>query len=362
MSRPDTPLTPDEIAELGALLAPERPQPSEVFATRLDARVADRFAGPRPVRARTGAIQPGIGRRLRGALHGPRGFALAGAISIALVGVVLALSSGAGPRGRGTSATSSDAAAGVASSSEAARAPSGIAAPAASGVRKVEQSADLRLGAPADRIDGVARAVLAEVADVGGIVDRSNVTTGSDADGPGASFVLRIPSARLQEALGALSRVPHAHVLSRSDDTTDVNERFVSLRRALANERAERDGLLRALRAATSEQETLRLKARLDVLERAIATSEHAQRGLNARIAYSRVALTVDAEDGGGSGGHRFTPARALHDAGHVLSVTAGVILIAAAVLVPFALLLALAWPFLRVRRRRRREQALDAV
>jgi hypothetical protein len=312
------------------------------------------------VRAHPDATRPGIGRRLRAALHGPRGLAFAGALAVALVGMFLVLRSAGSIES--TSVTHDTAAPGVIAPSSASSAESAAASAPNPGARKVEQSAELFLGAPADRIDGVARAVLAEVAEVGGIVDRSNVTTGSDADASGASFVLRIPSARLQEALGALSRLPHAHMLSRSDDTTDVNERFVSLRRALANERAERDGLLRALRAATSEQETLRLKARLDVLERTIATSERAQRGLNARIAYSRVALTVDAEDGGGSGGHSFTPRRALHDAGHVLSVTAGVILIAAAVLVPFVLLLALAWPFLRVRRRRQREQALDVV
>src|SRR3569832_74914 len=93
MSRPDAPLTDDEIAELGALLAPARPQPSAVFATRLDARVADRFAGPRPARAGRGATPPGRGRRLRPALHGPRGFALAGALAVALVSVVLVLRS-----------------------------------------------------------------------------------------------------------------------------------------------------------------------------------------------------------------------------------------------------------------------------
>jgi hypothetical protein len=64
----------------------------------------------------------------------------------------------------------------------------------------------------------------------------------------------------------------------------------------------------------------------------------------------------------GGDGGGGFTPAPALHDAGRLLAVTGGVVVIAAAALVPLAVVLALAWPAARVLRRRRRDQALDGV
>ncbi len=53
------------------------------------------------------------------------------------------------------------------------------------------------------------------------------------------------------------------------------------------------------------------------------------------------------ADDGSG-GGASFTPGSALHDAGRVLAVTAGVIVIAAAALVPVVLLALLAWPLAR--------------
>ncbi|MBV8946498.1 MAG: hypothetical protein JOZ95_13825, partial [Solirubrobacterales bacterium] len=49
-------------------------------------------------------------------------------------------------------------------------------------------------------------------------------------------------------------------------------------------------------------------------------------------------------------------------DAGRVLTVAAGVVLIALAVLSPLALLAALAWWVGSTVRRRRREQALDAA
>ena len=201
--------------------------------------------------------------------------------------------------------------------------------------------------------------MLGVVAHAGGIVNQSSVATNSDTDAS-ARFELRIPAARLQGTLAELSKLPHAHVLSRSDDSVNVNQAYVSLRRRLANAKAERSGLLRALAAATTEDETLRLKARLDAVEATIARTERAQRGLNRQIDYSRVELTVGAEQGNGGGG-AFTPGRAFHDAGRVLAVTAGVIVIAAAALVPVLVLLALGWPLAIALRRRRHEQALDA-
>jgi hypothetical protein len=61
-------------------------------------------------------------------------------------------------------------------------------------------------------------------------------------------------------------------------------------------------------------------------------------------------------------GGGAWTPRDALHDAGRVLEVAGGVLLIAAAALAPLALLAALALLGARVLRRRRREGALDGA
>ena len=78
-------------------------------------------------------------------------------------------------------------------------------------------------------------------------------------------------------------------------------------------------------------------------------------------IAFSRITLDVQAQEPPVRHG-AFTPGRGLHDAGRVLAVTVGVIAIAAAALVPLAIVLACAWPLARALRRRRREQALDAA
>ena len=231
------------------------------------------------------------------------------------------------------------------------------------GGRLVERSATLTLGAPAARVDDVAQDVLSVVARFDGVVDQSSVVASRGRNL--ARFTLRLPSGRLGDALDELSHLPDAHVVSRSDDTIDVNRQVVSLRRQLENRRAERAGLLHALANVTSETEALRLRTRLDAVERLLGRLEAQQRALHGRIAYSPVLLTVQAQRGGvggGSSGGDLTPGRALHAAGRVLLVTAGVIVIGAAALVPLALLLALGWPLALALRRRRREQALDAA
>lgn len=349
-----------QLAELATLLVAEAPRPSTSFAASLDARVARRF--PAPARAPTSRA-----RRL------PLVPAFAGVALTAVLALLVAfnaLDRGSGGGGGGDMATSSggaaeapalDSGAGSASSAPDAGAPAAApesAPPAAS--RKVEQSSTVELGAPTDKVDDVAQGVLGVVDRNRGIVDESTVAT--RADGGEASFRLRIPAARLQAALGQLSRLPDAHVLSRTDDTLDVNQTYVSVRRKLDGAEAERTGLLRALERTTDDAERDRLKVRLDAVERRVAALQRSQRALDRRVDYSRVDLTVRATaDDDGSGGGGFTPGSALHDAGRVLAVTAGVIVIAAAALVPVALLALLAWPLARAARRRRREQALDA-
>src|SRR5215218_9779521 len=379
--RRDAP-TPEELAELGTLLVAERPRPSQLFAAELDARVAARFAGPRPGGAgsRAGARSAGR-RRWQALLERPIVPAAATALAVGLVALVVALSGGGavdsinrdGPqRVPTTGDTASSTSGGSALSQERAAADEAAPAPQAQAVaptagdtaaRKVERTASIELGTDADRVDDVAQGVLGVVGRYDGIVDESSVQSG--ATGGTAQFQLRIPAVRLQPALAALSRVPDTHVLARTDDTIDVNQAYVSVRRRLTNARAERAGVVRALANADTEDETLRLRARLDALERTIAEVERAQRALDRRVDYSRVSVAVR---GGADGGTvpvdngSFTLGDAAHDALRVLEVAAGVIVIAAAALLPAALLAALVWPLTRTIRRRSRELALNAA
>ena len=76
------------------------------------------------------------------------------------------------------------------------------------------------------------------------------------------------------------------------------------------------------------------------------------------------VSVTIDADralaDGDDAGG--WSLGDAVDDAGKVLSVTAGVLLVSAAVLGPLAILAALIWLGTRAAARLRRERALDAA
>lgn len=371
--------------ELGVLLAPERPRPREAFAAELDARVAARFP-PRPrVRRRPALRSVALLRRPL--------LPAAGVLAAALAALVVALGSGGGgglPHGApakvpetaagGGGAATSDAVSGLSKTfaNEGAQAsplhapappsrafmrvpgPPILAPQAATPLgsrRKVERDASVELGTSPQHVDDVAQDVLGAVARFDGIVDQSSVQTG--AGGGSAQFQLRIPAARLQPALAALSQLPDAHVLARTDDTRDVNQGYVSLRRRLADARAERAGVLRALANASTAGAAQRLRVRLQMLDFTIANAERSQRALDRRVDYSRVGVAVRA-DAGGDGSGAFTIGRAGHDALRVLEVAVGVVVIAAAALLPVALLAALAWPLARAVRRRRREEALS--
>lgn len=379
-------MRPDVPDELTTLLAGECPTPSPAYAAALDAWVADGFEGPRP-----GARPAVPSHRRRWAWRWPAAPALATALA-GLVAVVVALNVGGGttraPTTRKPAATSGGgrleglpAPHGAAldalranarplqpaarTFSNEAAAPTtamptatALSRPLFGAARKVVQTSAIELGAPADRIDDVAQEVLQVVTSYDGIVDRSIVTSGADGN---AHFELRLPSAGLQPALGALSRLPHAHVISRTDDVQDVNQPYVTLRRRIADARAERAGMLRALAAATTAEQATTLRERLQTLDRTLASLEARRRGLNRAIAFSRVTLDIEVQQAPVHHG-AFTPARGLHDAGRLLAVTLGVLAIAAAALVPLAIVLACAWPLARALQRRRREQALDAA
>ena len=394
-----------ELAELALLLADERPRPRPGFTSDLDARVAQRFAAA-PARVAGAAAAVDVRSRWPGWLGWPGwlaprliGGGLAAACGLALVIVVLgnlptgsssssssasssstpagaaAPSSSAGASSSSSSAASS-AASGAAERSPAASSPQSIApAPAgaaSSGVRaltlppnnrKVVQSAQLDLTTTPNRIDQVAQEVFNVIGEADGIVDHSAVTQTGGPDGS-ADFELRVPSGNLSQTLARLSALRGAQVVSRTDNSQDVNSQFVSAKRQLADDQALRTGLLKQLAAAVTQQQIDSLKAQLRNAEASISSDQAALRQLNSQIDYSHVTVTVNAGSAPAPVIHHsaggFTLGHAAHVAGRVLVIAAGVGLIALAGLLPVALLMALvAWVGFALRRRRR-EQALD--
>ena len=116
--------------------------------------------------------------------------------------------------------------------------------------RKVERSAQLSLAPERREVDDVADGVIRTTDRLGGFVVSSSVSSGGD--GTGATFDLRVPSARLQQAVADLSEL--AHVRSRTQNALDITARFASPRRRLADATAERRGLLRQLATADTAE------------------------------------------------------------------------------------------------------------
>ena len=377
-----------ELAELALLLRAERPQPGLAFASELDQRVREHFvarpAGPPRRPRRFWLLAPATG--------------LAASVVIAIVIVV---SQGSTPSRQPpfaqAVASSSPAHAAAGSATTRAAAPAGhgvnsaalssgeltvkqapgvpyasqqglaassaggpILGPIANG-RRIIQGAQLMLTTSPSRVDTVAQEVFQVAGREKAIVQNSSVTA---TRGPGgyAQFQLSIPSASLAQAMAALSTLPYARVSSRTDTTQDVNGRYVNDVRALTDARVLRTALLKQLANAGTQSEIVSLTARIHDADASISSDEATLRDLNHQIGFSQVTVTINAgaiplpvKHSSG-----FTLGKASHDAGRVLTVAAGVALIGAAALVPFGLLVALAWWVRVLVIRRRREQALD--
>ena len=243
----------------------------------------------------------------------------------------------------------------------------GSAAPAAPQpaptARKTIQAAQLSLSTAPGRVDAVAQEVFDVVGRQNGVVSNSNVTSGATSGY--AQFQLSIPSGSLPQTMSALSSLQYAQVSSRTDTTQDVNDQYQADVRRLADARALRTSLLKQLANATTQSQIDSLGARIHDAEASISSDEATLRQLSHQVGFSQVTLTISAGStpiGASPGSSGFTFGKAAHDAGRVLTVAAGVVLIAAAALVPLALIAALAWWIATLVRRRRREQALDAI
>jgi uncharacterized protein DUF4349 len=188
-----------------------------------------------------------------------------------------------------------------------------------------------------------------------GIVMRSSTQEGRPGEA-GATFDLLIPSARLGDAMAAFSGIDA--VRSRHEATADITAPTVTAAELLKESRARIDSLLSQLEGAETEEEQEAIEAELRH-ERRHASRLAAQLShLHKRADFSRVSLQIETsgkESSDGAGAWSIDDA--LHDAGHVLTVAAAVILIALAVLGPIALIALFAWLTHRawVRRERRR-------
>jgi hypothetical protein len=371
------------LAELAAVLADDRPAPDPEWARTLDVRAAQGFDKHAP-------FQPQRARKRRP----PRSF-LAPALGLAacgLLAVVIGLggfgsasndhgSPGSGGGSAGSTASSEQAPGGdtaapatrdavpapstppngASGGSSAAIAPLPGLPPVTRGnagsdgrsARKVERSASMTLGTPRRDIDAVAGGVARVTTALGGFVASSDVSSRA-----GGTLDLRVPSARLDDAVARLSRLGHVRRLERS--TLDITAQSVSAKARIAALKAERHSLLGQLAKAVTLDEVDRLRARVRTVNHRLETARAQSRRVDNRAAYANLTVEIVGERAAAAASGGWSPRDAWHDALRVLEVAAGIALVALAVGLPLFALGAPAWIATRRLAQRRRERALD--
>ncbi len=232
-------------------------------------------------------------------------------------------------------------------------APSSSAANAPGRVQQL--AASITLAATPSAVQETANRVSALVAGDGGYVQSSHVNVGQSTGE--ATMTLNLPSAKLGAALAALSRL--APVRSESQSLQDITGSYDSARQRLTDATAEQRALLRALSKATTEGQIDSLRERLSQTRSTIARDRSALQTVSRQAATAEVEVTVLGDAHAASEG--LTLHRGLHDAARVLVVALVVLLVAAAVLVPLALVIVLSVAGLRAWLSYRRERALSA-
>jgi len=360
------PAAEPELAALVRDVRAEAPAMQPAFRAQLDRRVERGFERPLP--RRRFALRPMI------PALGVAGCVVAGIVAIALT-------AGGGSNDNASSSGGGTSAIGAApaqtESSDAAKSSSGsssgggssssgggtaLASPPAAAPstrqRRVERSTRLELTTTdvQKATDGVVRATQA----AGGFVQSSQVATG---DGRSiASFVLRVPTSKLDDALARLSKLGHVKSLQQSAD--DITGAYDGASGRLTEARAARRGLLRALGNATTAEQVSSLRARIADNRREIQRYQREFNAVRNRANLATVSVEVTGaarKQAAAPSNGSWTPGDAAHDAVRVLEVSAGVALIALAVLVPLTLVGAAGGFAAVTLRRRRREAALSA-
>jgi hypothetical protein len=324
-----------ELQELALALRADSPAPSPDFTIAMDRRVAEGFG--KPSRSR-GLSLPNLWMP-----------ALAGAAVLILVAVVALASLGGGGSEDGTSiAVSGEAAPGGARSavpSPAATDRSGLTG----GGRHVERSVDLTISTPGDELQSAADGIGTVAESHRGFVRTSDVTTGDGASN--GSFSLRVPQGELQSAIADISKL--GHLRARSERGQDMTAPYNDVQDKLGNALLERRALKLKLRRAKGAKADA-IRVRLAAVRADIASLSGRMRNLKRRTVYSTINVTLEEQrpESGGTGA-------AWDDAKDILTGTLAFTVRAMAVLLPLALLAALAGLTARVLRRRRREAPL---
>ena len=395
----DFELNDPELEALAMTLRENRPRPDSDFTERLDEAVADHFP-PEWMTGVTGESAPGFFRRLADRFGGARQMLLPATAGLAglmvvVVAVGIGINGGNGSSGVDSSSTADmsvsssgdeSVSAGSSATESAAQAPtsdfrsnsgavtrmdsadlgaqraSGAATgPFAAGVnnRKVAQEAEITLGTKPENVQDVSNDVIEVVDDHNGIVLDSSVVDGP-AGKAGASFSLMIPSARLESAIAELSGI--ADLRARNQETEDITAPTLTVQDSLQTARARVESLVNELAETTTEEDRARIEDELGQERRQVARITTRLNNLERRANLTPVAVKVETggDTGSGDDDSSWGIGDALDDAAKMLSVSAGVALVALAVAIPIGLMVLLALALNRAWIRRSRRRALE--
>jgi hypothetical protein len=221
--------------------------------------------------------------------------------------------------------------------------------------RAVERNAELVLAAAPGDVGEDSAKVFEAVHAHDGIVMSSSTREGKPGEAA-ARFELLIPSAKLGDALAALSAIDE--VRTRREATDDITAPTVATGELLHDSQARIDSLLAQIEGAETESEREAVEAELAQERRHRARLRAQLQNLERRADYSRVLVRIEtgAAEAPSEGG-TWGVGDALDDAGRILAVAAAVTVVALAILGPIALIALLAWLTHRawIRRERRR-------
>ena len=227
--------------------------------------------------------------------------------------------------------------------------------------RDVERASQIVIGTKPGDVGEASSKVFETVHTYDGIVLNSSTQNGSGTEAE-ANFELLIPSGKVGDAMAAFSRI--GEVVNRHETTTDITAPTVGASERLQDSQARIEGLLAQLSEATTEPEREVVEAALAAERRHAANLKSKLSNLHRRANLSHVSVRIVSGNGAVSPSdsdedESWGIGTALDDAGHLLSVAAGVTIIGLAVLSPLLLLALLVWLAGRTWTRRARERAL---
>lgn len=354
--------------DLETLLRETKPAPDPAWTLRMDSQVAHRFPTPP---SRTRRTLTTIRDHLLAIFAS---LAVAGVIGIVVVAGFSGMSGGDDEAATSSGSYTADSAessggGGASSAPQAAATADPLSTVSPSTLerqdrRAVKASASLTLSTSPDRVQGITNRAITIVDQLGGFVQSSEIDQPSSRRAI-ANLSLRIPSAKLDDGLGRISKL--ANVQSRTQQTEDLTDQREALEASVRDARADREGLRNRLEKATTDKERARLRALLDRATRRVTQRTRQVNELGREVSYATVDLEIrGTRSGAGAAAagsdDRWTPGDALGDAVRVLEVVAGVALIVLAILLPIAAIGVLAWIAVRITTRKRRERALEGA